>query len=59
MPGRAILNKFAKTSKTGKSGEISSWTTYPSAGVTLTRNQDIYVRIDVIEVYMKSNKYFI
>ncbi len=34
-----------KTSKTGKSGEISSWTTYPSAGVTLTRNQDIYVRI--------------
>lgn len=34
-----------KTSKTGKSGEVSNWTTYPKNGITLTRNQDINVRI--------------
>ena len=34
-----------KTSKTGKSGEQSSWVTYTSDGITLTRNQEVYIRL--------------
>ena len=34
-----------KTSKTGNSGEVSDWTTYPSAGIILTRNQEVYIRL--------------
>ena len=34
-----------KTEKTGESGEVKDWTTYPTRGISLTRNQKIYLRV--------------
>ena len=34
-----------KTQLTGEVGEVSEWTDYPTEGITISRNQEIYARV--------------